>query len=284
MNGFSRATLTHVLLGLIVLTPCASAGEASGIRAQAMKPSRVERKLVALKARVMSADYAADLAALGSIRGELAALRPDRDLGYLADYWSGYASWRLAMNGANLTMPSEEMRRHVEEAVSDFESSIRRKDDFADGYAAAASVHGWMTMFTRNDPAALRAHAERSRDLLRRAKELGPSNPRVLWAEGAYYSFTPPAFGGDPVRGLAAYRLMLESTQTLLPASPLPDWGRAEGYMSLAYFQAYQADPDLTAANAEAQEALRLVPQWSYVREILLPAIASMRARPQMSH
>src|ERR1700682_4071445 len=56
--------------------------------------------LAKLKAKLMSADYRADIDELSRLRDEAARLGNDRDLGYLAHYWSGFARWRLAINGA----------------------------------------------------------------------------------------------------------------------------------------------------------------------------------------
>src|SRR3989442_6811492 len=100
--------------------------------AAAARPSRVERKLVAIKADLMSADYRADLPKLASLRSRAAQLSDDPRLGYLADYWSGFASWRIVVNGVSAKMSPEEAKEHLGRAVADFESSIRKKDDFAD--------------------------------------------------------------------------------------------------------------------------------------------------------
>ena len=54
-------------------------------------------------------------------------------------------------------------------------------------------------------------------------------------------------------------------------------WGKPEAQMSLAFAHLNQAKPDLAAAEAEAREALRLVPEWRYVRDFLLPMIEARR-------
>src|SRR5213594_4046382 len=88
--------------------------------AAAARPSRVERKLVALKAEVMTADYRADLPELASLRDRAARLSGDPKLGYLADYWSGFASWRIVVNGVSAKMSREEGMSHLEHAAADF--------------------------------------------------------------------------------------------------------------------------------------------------------------------
>jgi len=49
--------------------------------------------------------------------------------------------------------------------------------------------------------------------------------------------------------------------------------------MSLAYAHLKQSPPDLVAASEEAREALRLAPEWSYVKNILLPQIEAAQRK-----
>jgi hypothetical protein len=143
------------------------------------RPSRVERKLVSIKADLMSADYRADLPALASARLRAAELSNDANLGYLADYWSGFASWRIVINGANGKLIPDEAKAHLAKAVIDFESSISKKSDFADGYAAAAAVHGWLAAYNHADPTTMNKEIDNYKRLINRAVELEPANPRV---------------------------------------------------------------------------------------------------------
>lgn len=239
----------------------------------------VQSKLVAAKASIMAADYRADLAALQSLRTQIAPLTDDPGLGYLASYWSGFASWRIAINGASANMSKADLKANLERAASDFEASISKKDDFADAYAAASGVHGWLVGLNRDDPTAFRPHLESAQRLLKKAEELEPSNPRVLWVEGGNFLFNPPAYGGNRERAIETYHKQIDSSAPPAPQSPLPDWGKAEALMSLAFAHLNQPSPDLTAAGEEAQAALRLQPEWHYVRDILVPQIEASRKK-----
>jgi hypothetical protein len=66
--------------------------------------------------------------------------------------------------------------------------------------------------------------------------------------------------------------------------SPLPDWGKPEALMSLAFAHLNQATPDLDSAAEEAHEALRLQPEWSYVRDVLLPQIEAEQRKKVHPH
>ena len=53
----------------------------------------------------------------------------------------------------------------------------------------------------------------------------------------------------------------------------LPDWGEPEALMSLSFCLLHRASPDTAGATQAADAALRLRPDWFYVREVLLPQI-----------
>ena len=73
--------------------------------------------------------------------------------------------------------------------------------------------------------------------------------------------------------------LVLARTQTR-PADPLaPSWGEPELLMNLAWSHLNKVTPDPGLAGKYAREALALVPDWHYLRNILLPQIEAARAR-----
>ncbi|HEX4962348.1 MAG TPA: hypothetical protein VF173_16040 [Thermoanaerobaculia bacterium] len=238
-----------------------------------------ERRLVAAKPKLMSADYRADLDGLARLRAELAPLADDPALGYLAHYWQGFASWRIAINGVNHGMSTQDVKTHLERAAADFEVSVRLRDDFADAQAAAALVYSWLASFHRDDPAMMKEQLQKSKGLLQRARELEPNNPRVLWAVGAAYLFSPPAYGGSVEHAVETYQRMLDASGEAHADSPLPDWGKPEALMSLAFAHLQQSPPDLASAGDEARAALRLQPEWSYVRDVLLPQIEAAQKK-----
>lgn len=242
-------------------------------------------ELVALKAKIMSADYRADINALSQLRDQASRLGNDHDLGYLAHYWSGYASWRAAINGANHDMKVDELKAHLQRAATALYSSMRLKDNFADAYAAASMVNSWLGTFSMGSNPDMVAAMERlslSRALFSRANALEPDNPRVLWAKGSFLLFAPAAQGGSIPRAIDVYQQMIKEADRrgVDATSPLPDWGKPEALMSLAFAHSQQTPPDLKAAAAEATAALKLVPEWSYVRDDLMPKIEKqMRAQ-----
>ena len=231
-------------------------------------------KLVTIKGALMSADYLADIPQLLALRTEARALSGDRELGYLADYWSGYASWRIIVNGSSSQMAREVIKENLDQAVADFESSISKKSDFADGWASAAAVHGWLAALNaKTDPAEMTREIEIFKRDISRALELEPNNPRVLWIQAVPFRVMPADRGGDLDRAIGLYKKMIDSSRPLDPSSPMPDWGKAEALMSLASAESAKTSPDLDAAMSNLKEAVRLQPEWHYPKDILMPQI-----------
>ncbi|MBV8519385.1 MAG: hypothetical protein JO197_18480 [Acidobacteria bacterium] len=256
------------------LTSCAFAPAATA----SSNAAAVRARLMTVKERAMRADYRADIAGLLRLRRELAPLVDDPELGYLAHYWSGYASWRAAINGANHHMSVRDLQTRLIEADAEFEAAMLQRTDFADAYAAASSVNGWLGNLLRDDPAVMRERFTRAARLLARARELEPDNPRVLWVAGGDLLFKPASIGGDVPKAIELYQ---RAVQLAPPPShsPLPDWGKPESLMALAYAHVNATPPDLPAARAEAREALRLVPDWQYVRDVLLPRVEGAKGK-----
>ena len=257
------------------------------------------QRLREIKAKLMSADYRADLEELSRGREMLTTLKAHPTLGYLACYWSGFAGIRLAMNGANRQMPPVEMERNLMAALRDSEESLRFKEDFADAHVSAGQIASWMAsiVMRRGDPAAMQKYKEKGTDALseetrawidrtwkhlKRAKELAPKNPREPWVEAVIWYNVPAERGGSQEKAAAMYREAVSLARAERVSDPLwPDWGEPEALMSLSYCLLHRATPDLAGAKDAADAALRLRPDWYYLREVLRPQIEeAFHAKP----
>jgi len=58
-----------------------------------------------------------------------------------------------------------------------------------------------------------------------------------------------------------------------------PSWGEPELLMSLAWSNLNRTTPDLNAAEQCARSALELIPDWHYVRDILMPQIQEAKRK-----
>ena len=232
--------------------------------------------LVEMKARLMAADYGADLEGLRRLREELEPFFDDPEHGPVARYWAGFAHWRTAINEPNVTGGTEGVEAELRAALTQFEAAIVDAPDLVDAHAAIASATGWLQAIAagRGDVDAIRSYAGRAQRALARAKELAPESPRVLWVEGGIVFNTPAQFGSSQQTGMELYRRAIEAADhDAVHDSPLPDWGKPEAIMALAWSYVYGDAPNPHRAKELAEQALELEPEWFYVREILIPEI-----------
>ena len=93
---------------------------------------------------------------------------------------------------------------------------------------------------------------------------------------------TPPERGGGQDKAIATYQKGLDAIREHKESAndPLePTWGEPELLMSLAWSNLNRTTPDLKAAEQYAQAALKLVPYWHYLRDILMPQIRAAQAK-----
>lgn len=257
------------------------------------------QRLRDIKWKLMSADYRADLDELSRGREMLTTLKDHPTLGYLACYWSGFAGIRLAINGANRQMSKVELERNLMAALHDSEESLRLKEDFAEAHISAGQIASWMAAIAmrRGDAAAMQKYKEKGPEALsdetrawidrtwkhlKRAKELAPKNPREPWVEAVIWWNVPAERGGSQEKAIAMYRDAAALARAERVTDPLwPDWGEPEALMSLSYCLLHRATPDVAGAKESAEAALRLRPDWYYLREVLRPQIEeALHAKP----
>jgi tetratricopeptide (TPR) repeat protein len=249
----------------------------------AASPAAGDREsVVKIIQQIQKADYEADRAALHRLYRELAPFAEDKDLGVRVQYWRGFALWRSAINGFNDNAPKQELQQDLNEAIDEFEKSLAADPAFVDSKIAIASCLGFLAYsFERGSPQQ-QEHIARIRQTLKDAQAMSPDNPRLLWVLGPVYWNIPAERGGGQAKAMETYEKGLETIRNHKNASsdPLdPTWGEPELLMSLAWSNLNRATPDLKAAEQNAQSALALVPDWHYVRDILMKQIQDAKAK-----
>ena len=227
--------------------------------------------LLEVKSRAMHAGYSGDLDALAAVAADSRTLAGDADAAPLAHYWAGYALMQRAINGVNLKADPKQINADRDAALAEMDAAIAAREPFADAHALAAWLHGWLFMA---DPPNGAPHRDALLAHLKRARELEPDNPRVLW-EYAYVLQR-----SDRPRALQIFNDVAHRTEHLAPSSAEPDWGVPEAAMTLAFLDANATPPELTAAEDLANRALALRPGWYYVQQILLPQIKDKKPHP----
>ena len=231
--------------------------------------------------QVQRADYEGDRAALKRLHQELLPFIENSDFGVKARYWRGFALWRRAINGFNDGIGRPELRADLQEALAEFSAAARQQPSFVDakiGAIGCLSLIGYILIENggqMQDADVQRVWAD-IRQLRKESEALDPQNPRLLWVMGPNVWRSPPERGGGEEKALEMYETGLAAIRQRKPAAvdPLdPSWGEPELLMNLAYLNLHGSKPDLDAAERNAEAALKLVPYWHYVRDILLPQI-----------
>jgi tetratricopeptide (TPR) repeat protein len=236
--------------------------------------------LIEIVHKIQRADYEANRAALETLAGELLPFVDSPELASRVLYWRGFAFWRRAMNGA-ASADAKDMEQDLLHAAADFKAAAARDPAFVEAAATEA--------FCMVNVAAFHVGTERGQTLFRPAMERfnealreAPDNPRILWMHGANQFYQPAELGGGQALALATYQRGLElarSEKRRTSDTLDPTWGEPELLMSLAFANLHQASPDLVAARRYADDALKLVPSWHYVRDVLIVQIQKAQGR-----
>jgi tetratricopeptide (TPR) repeat protein len=249
----------------------------------AVSPTDTE-KLTAIVAKVQRADYEGNRSALKQLYGELAPYANNRAISSRVAYWRGFALWRSALNGFNDSGEKQELALQLQQALAEFAKSAELDPDFVDAKVGEISCLSNLMFLHQNDPAEIGKLLTQLGPITKEAQAADPRNPRLLWVLGPNYWYTPADRGGGQAKAIASYEKGLEIIRNdkAPPVNPLdPTWGEPELLMNLAWSNLNKTAPDVDTAQRDAEAALKQVPYWHYVRDILLPQIQAAR---QLGH
>jgi uncharacterized protein YciI len=277
MSGRKRRAFLFVLT-IFVLSVAAPGLYADNTKSLA--PSR--DSIVQIVTQIQRADYEGDRPALKRLHDDLSPIPEDKKLASQVLYWRGFALWRRAINGFNETPTPNDLEEDLTQAVTDFKDAIARDPAFVEPKIGAGSSLGYLMYLSRKDPTRIQELIQQSSPLLKEAMAAAPDNPRLLWVLGPIRWSSPPERGGGQDKAFEIYNKGLEAarSQKRDVRDPLePSWGEPELLMSLAWSNLNRITPDLNAAEQDAQAALKMVPYWHYVRDILMPQIRAAQAK-----
>jgi hypothetical protein len=236
-----------------------------------------------LVAAVIRADYQGDRAALARLEAELGTVPKDPAIEARIAYWRGFALWRRAINGFNDATPPAELDADLVRAIAHFDDAARRDPTFAEPLIGKFSCLGYRTFLARDNAALVSEIGAEYKTTILAAQELAKDNPRFVWAVGPsqwYMASTLPE-SERPARQAAIiekYEKALVTARAERQKSAgalMPTWGEPELLMNIAWSHLNKTTPDRALAEQYAREALKIVPDWHYVRDILLPQIAA---------
>lgn len=257
MNARFRMAL---LAGLLC---AAAAAEAAGPRAV----------LIEARSLAYDANYRNDQAGL---RSAIAALQPLVSAAEVAPYAHYYLSWTYWALAASQVQAGdrpgalESGRQAVDHARAGL--AARATDpEFQTALVNALVVVGFLD---RPGFAAVMPELTAAR---KRALELGPANPRVVMMDAGAIFNSPPESGGSMERGLARWRealALFEAESKADSVDPIaPRWGHAlaQGWIATMYLR--MTPPKRENAREAAEAALRMRPDFWWVRDQVLPKV-----------
>jgi tetratricopeptide (TPR) repeat protein len=245
-------------------------------------PELSRGSIIRIVTQIQRADYEGDRAALKRLQDKLTPIPEDNKLASRMLYWRGFALWRRAINGFNETPTPEDLEEDLTLAVTDFKDAIARDPAFVEPKIGAGSSLGYLMYLHKKDPTRVQELLQQSSPLLKDAMATAPDNPRLLWVLGPIRWSSPPERGGGQEKAIEIYNKGLEAVhnQKSAASDPMePSWGEPELLMSLAWSNLNRTTPDLNAAEHDAQAALKLVPYWHYVHDILMAQIRAAQAK-----
>jgi hypothetical protein len=243
-------------------------------------PSR--DSIIGIVTQIQRADYEGDRPTLKRLHDELTPIPEDNKLASRVLYWRGFALWRRAINGFNESPTPTDLEADLTQAVTDFKDAIARDPAFVEPKIGAGSSLGYLMYLNKKNPSRVQELLQESTPFLKEAMATAPDNPRLLWVLGPLRWSSPPERGGGQDKAFEIYNKGLEAVRAHKPdvVDPLePSWGEPELLMSLAWSSLNRTSPDLNAAEQDAQAALKLVPYWHYVRDILMAQIRAAQAK-----
>jgi hypothetical protein len=246
----------------------ASLGVVSFAEEQTPRATLIEARNLAY-----DANFRNDQAGLRSAIASLQPLASSPEVAAYAHYYLSWAHWALAASQVqekNTSGALESGRLAVEHARSGL--LLRDTDpEFQTALVNALVVVGFL------DGSQFKTVLGELTAVRRKAVEQGPRNPRVVLMDAGAIFNSPPEAGGSRERGLARWEEALslfeaESNATMVDPI-VPRWGYAlaQGWMATLYLR--MTPPQKENARRAADAALRMRPDFWWVRDQVLPQL-----------
>jgi tetratricopeptide (TPR) repeat protein len=272
------AQVVVILLASVMMTLTASAVD------------RSHEQVIKIITQIQRADYEGDRSSLKRLHEKLAPFAENKVLAAPVRYWRGFALWRRAINGFNDNVAPIELQEDLRHALDEFDQAAKIDPTFVDakiGALSCVSLLGYSVRRSQNDPARIQEFMAQAKQLRIEVEAVAPENPRFLWVMGPNIWNTPADRGGGQDKAIEMYEKGLGAIRNRKTSAsdPLePSWGEPELLMNLAYSSLHKSEPDLNAAEQYARSALKLVPYWHYVRDILMPQIQEAKRKTELEN
>ena len=287
-DSFWNAAAALLISASLALLSCAGMGGPAPAT-PAPPPETPHDKVVRLATAIRKAAYADDAERLKALVEEMAPLAEGGEAGEEADtlasrahYWRGFAFWRSAWNGMNAPEGEQAQWSAIEESLRAAVGELERSMALSPGFQEARIVQlACLEELAPGLPASERPREYRRLwDLLVETQKLAPQNPRLAWVFGTVEWDTPVKQGGGQDKAVQSFRDGLDwvRRQTIADATD-PAWGEGELLLGLALARLRGKPQNLDAAGHYAAAVLNIEPDWSYVKDVLIPRIQAAKEK-----
>ena len=224
-------------------------------------------------ARMQYAFHTADARGVEEALSVVQKLELPASMSGMKEYFTAYGRWKLAELHTDLAVAGKRVARSAatKEAaacVRAAEGAEKRDPKLAEAYAIEAIC----SAMARRAPEVLSPGCAKHK-ALRTAKELAPTNPRVLFIEAQCVAELDKQ---DSKAQLERLRQLVHAFESAPPSRPgLPDWGQAEALLMLG--EASLEQGDAVAARDFIERALVIAPDYLKAREVLEKSAARPR-------
>lgn len=188
----------------------------------------------------------------------------------LTDY--RIANYLLAQGKKNKDRASNHLKEAAEHLEEVTRKDITREDAktiTAEVYALLSSVYGRQISLSGIKGMFL---GPKSGNLLKKAEQLAPDNPRVVLSAAISAFNTPKMWGGSKERAMEGFQRAVYLFAREKPTDPIhPVWGHGETYAWLGI--AYMDRDEKNAARTAFEKALEIDPDNGWVKYELLPKV-----------
>ena len=185
---------------------------------------------------------------------------------YIAKYYLAYTDYKLAIIAMD-AQNNIEFDRYIKSATENCEDLLNENEDDVETKALLSGIYGIQIAMN----SAL-GQSLGSKSSMLSAEALGdaPENPRVLLFAGINKLHTPEFFGGSKTKALEYFKKAVNSSENKDSANVSGiDWGYIE---TLAWLgKTYSAIKDFNSAAETFNKALRIEPEYGWIKNRLLP-------------
>lgn len=231
-------------------------------------------KVIDARTRAYDANFLNDAAALREAAADLERLASEPAVARMAWYYAAWTEWALAASEMQAGKTASAIRS-AERAVSYARRAFQGNEHDAEVVTMLVNALIAVAVLDRPHMAAM---APEIAQLRRRAIDLAPANPRVVMMDAGMIFNNPPEHGGGREKGLMRWLEAIELFERearTAPADALrPRWGRALAHGWLADLYLALDPPHRDKAREAANTALKLRPDFWYVKEKVLTRLA----------